>query len=178
MSIMPQSGVGINAASPASLGTAGGPSNVPNCTYNSEDVLDPDTFVKLAKASGEDRKTQGAVDDPDRLPSMVDPKKVVVTAKNANGEVIGAAIGTHYGEYAYMAHDMVAPCPEQEKIKTQLMQEFQKKVIQLSGNKPTSVFTLSGDHKNPHDDSYQSYINHGFKPLQNALFVERGEQIR
>jgi len=178
MSITPQSGAGINAAQSVNLGATGALQNVPSYTYNSEGALDKDTFVNLAKASGEDRKTQGAVDDPDRLPSMVDPKKVVVTAKNADGEIVGAAVGTHYGEYAYMAHDMVIPGPEQEKVKTQLMQEFQKKVIQLSGNKPTSVFTLSADHKNPHDDSYQSYINHGFKPLQNALFVERGEEIR
>lgn len=178
MSITPQSGGGSSAAQPVKFGRSCPMRNQSNLTYNSDGVLDEDTFVNLAKASGEDKKTQGAVDDPDRLPSMVDPKKVVVTAKNSDGDIVGAAVGTHYGEYAYMAHDMVVPCVEQEQVRTQLLQEFQKKVIQLSNNKPTSVFTLSGDHKNPHDDSYQSYIDHGFKPLQNALFVERGEQIK
>ncbi|MEB3285908.1 MAG: GNAT family N-acetyltransferase [Vampirovibrionales bacterium] len=142
--------------------------------------LDEDTFTRLASASGWDKKTQGALDtvnEPLRAANVLHPQPVVVAAANADGDVIAAAGGTNYGEYAFLQYVMVEPEYHRQNVGPSLIREFQQRVNEENGGE-TSIATLSADHTNIENPSHRFYLQSGFKPLPNALFLQRGQQVR
>lgn len=176
MSITPQSGVGINAAQPVNLGTTGAIQNVPNITYDSQG-LNADVFSRLADDSGEANMVQDATKQPLRLRYMCSPQPVAITARDLAGNPLGTILGTNYGEYAYIATEMVAKNAQGQGIGSELVKRFKAKVEQDCGG-PTSIFILAGESDTPGISSRPYWQNRGFTPLSNALVLKRGQQIQ
>ncbi len=138
--------------------------------------LPEDTFTTLAKSSGWDQEVQGAMDEPKRLASVLNPTQVTVTAKDTNGNVLGAAGGINFGEYAFMQYLMIDKKAQRSGIGTNLVDQFQKKLVQDNGGN-TSIATLSADHINLDTPSSQFYKKIGFQTLDNAVYLGRGKTV-
>lgn len=138
--------------------------------------IDQDSFVKLAHDSGYDTEVQGSMDENKRLPFMLNPKPVVVTAK-VGDQLVGVAKGLNLGEYAYLDTMMIDKPFQSKGVGTELLRQFQSKVAEQCGG-PTSIATMSEDHQDTTTASHKFYLNRGFKPLPNALFLERGSTVK
>lgn len=153
------------------------PVNASAVTYNTSGRISKDEFVRLAKDSGEADIVQGAVDEPKRLPYMVAPKPIVVTAKDQQGKLRGLALGTNYGEYGYLSTLMVDKPAQRQGIGKQLVREFQQELVRQCGG-PASVAALSADPNNLDNDSHKTWLQLGAKQLPNALYIPRGTVIQ
>lgn len=134
-------------------------------------ALAQDVFFELAESSGWQRMTQNALAEEKRLPYVLQPKPLVLVARDENGKIIAARGGINFGAYAYSQFAMVSSEYQGKGLGTQLLKAFQAELNRLNGGE-TSIAIFA------HPESQQYYLNRGFIPLKNALVLKRGTVIQ
>jgi GNAT superfamily N-acetyltransferase len=136
-----------------------------------QEYLEPDILLELAEQSGWNRMTQDGLKDNKRRAFVLAPQPIVVIKRDEQGHILGVRGGINFGAYAFMQYMMVPIQYQGQGIGTELLKEFQQELLKQNGGE-TSIATLA------HPESRQYYLNRGFIPLQNALVLKRGTEIK
>lgn len=138
-------------------------------------LLDKDSFRHWLRQCGLLNVLDNAP-DPNRTQAlMLNPQRIILTARDPEGRLQGAVYATHHGNEALVHLLGVMPQAQGHGVGTQLLKALQEETAAMVGG-PTQLILVSATGDGGKAMHY--YENRGFSKAANVLFLPAGASLK